>query len=134
MIQLMPKVTVSLDVAALRHCEHIANSGWCSCSADYALRCTPCKPDTVAEMHGLLGKCVSPTRLARYILSHNPLPGETLPRPCTAEGCTFAHDPATAAAELAELLATRNNDAGRYQQKRASEVFEMAHDAREEPR
>ena len=27
-----PEFFVCLDVAALRHTEHIANSGWCSCS------------------------------------------------------------------------------------------------------
>ena len=34
-----------------------------------------------------------------------PQPGETLPRPCTAPGCTFGHNPTTVAAEHAALLA-----------------------------
>ena len=38
---------LSVDVAALRHTEHLANSGWCGCNRDFALRQTPKKPETV---------------------------------------------------------------------------------------
>lgn len=108
-VELMPEVNVSLDVAALRHCEHIANSGWCGCSADFALRCRPCKPTTDEELEALVGAntaCVSHTREARFVLGHNTIPGEDLPRPCTAPGCTFAHNRETAAQEQADMLAT----------------------------
>ena len=108
-VEVMPDVHVSLDAAALRHCEHIANSGWCGCSSDFALRCLPRKPATEGEMDELVGKnspCVSHTREARYILGHNTIPGEDLPRPCTAAGCAFAHNRETAAQEQEEMLAT----------------------------
>ena len=42
---------MTVDVAALRHVEHLANSGWCGCARDFALRQTPKKPETVQEMH-----------------------------------------------------------------------------------
>ena len=46
-----PDVFVAVDTAALRHCERLANSGWCKCSRDFALRTLPArKPKTVAEM------------------------------------------------------------------------------------
>ena len=97
---------ICTDVAALRHCEHITNSGWCCCSRDFALRQTPkTKPTNVDELRTLLKQCHSPTRLERFILSHSPLPGEDLPRPCTAPGCTFAHNRATARQEYEALLA-----------------------------
>ena len=38
-------------------------------------------------------------------LSHNPPPGKSVPDPCGASGCKFAHNPLTAAAEYADLLA-----------------------------
>ena len=83
-------IFVTLDVAALRHTEHLANSGWCGCLRDFALRQTPAKPNTVAEMYELLKKCHEPTCLERFIWSHMPPPGEALPRACTAPGCRFA--------------------------------------------
>ena len=92
-----PEVFVVTDVAALRHCEHLAGSGWCGCSQDFALRQTPQKPTTVADMYALLQQCRCPTVVERFVKSHTPLPGEELPRPCTAPGCTFAHNRATAA-------------------------------------
>lgn len=104
-ISVRPDILVVQDLAALRHCEHIANSGWCCCSRDFALRTTPsCKPETVEQMRNLLRECHAPTRLERFIWSHSPVPGEQLPRPCSAPGCTFAHEPAFAAQELADLL------------------------------
>lgn len=97
------------DVAALRHGEHLANSGWCGCTRDQALRVIPRKPTSVAEMRELVlgtGVCRELSCLEREILSHNPPKGERLPRPCIADGCRFAHDRGTAAQEYEELLAT----------------------------
>ena len=99
-------VYVVLDVSALRHCEHMSNSGWCGCSRDSALRTVPTKPTSIAELRSYLGKCHSPSCEERHVLAHHPLPGEKLPRPCTAAGCKYGHDPATAADELALLLKT----------------------------
>ena len=94
------KVRFSSDVSALRHTEHLINSGWCSCSRDFCLRKTPKKPKDIAAMHTLLLTCHSPTMTERFVKSHNPLPGKLVPEPCTAAGCTFAHNPATAEEEL----------------------------------
>ena len=102
--KIKPEVFVSLDVAALRHTEHMTNSGWCGCSRDFALRVTPAKPATPAAMHTLLEKCVAHKREARFVLGHNTIPGEDLPPPCTAIGCTFAHNRQTAAQEQKEML------------------------------
>lgn len=105
LLTVRPDVLIVQDLAALRHCEHIANSGWCCCSRDFALRTTPPrKPETLQEMKSLLQECHCPTRLERFIWSHSPLPGEELPRPCTAPGCRFAHDRVSAAQELSDLL------------------------------
>lgn len=68
----------------------------------------PSKPETVAQMKQLVsgnGSCRELSCLEREILSHNPPQGETLPRPCIAPGCRFAHNRQTAAAEYADLLA-----------------------------
>ena len=100
------------DVSALRHGEHMANSGWCGCSRDKALRQVPIasKPSTIAEMrafvNGDTGSCRELSCRERDILSHNPLPGKDIPEPCIAPGCKFGHDPSKAAAEYAGLLAT----------------------------
>ena len=91
--------SVVCDVSALRHCEHMANAGWCCCPREAALRKVPVKPDTVDEMMPLLATCESPKFHKRCVWSHNNIPGESLPRPCTAPGCTFAHNPETALAE-----------------------------------
>ena len=98
-------IFVVLDVAALRHTEHLNSSGWCCCARDFALRRTPIKPTNVAEMYKLLKQCHEPTCDERFLWSHMPRPGEALPRPCTAPGCTFGHNPTTVAAEHAALLA-----------------------------
>ena len=98
-------IFVALDVAALRHTEHVANSGWCGCSRDFALRQTPTKPNTVAEMHELLKQCHELTCEERFIWSHMPLPGEAEPRPCTAPSCTFGHNRETVANDHAAMLA-----------------------------
>ena len=99
-----PEFFLCLDVAALRHTEHLAASGWCSCSRDVALRQLPKKPQDVPEMYTLLEQCRELTVEERFVLSHMRVPGEDLPRPCTVPGCTFAHDRSTAAQELQALL------------------------------
>ena len=99
-------VYFAFDLAAVRHCEHITCSGFCGCSRDFALRRTPeKKPTNVDELEVLLAQCKCLSSDERFDLSHSPRPGETLPRPCPAPGCTFAHNRATAAQEYADLLA-----------------------------
>ena len=75
-----PEFYLCLDVAALRHTEHIANSGWCGCSRDFALRQMPKKPETVQEMYELLKQCHESTVEERFMWSHMLLPGEDVPR------------------------------------------------------
>lgn len=96
------------DVAALRHGEHLANSGWCGCTRDQALRVVPKKPETIAEMKAMVsaqGACRELSCLEREILSHNPPKGEALPRPCIAPGCKYGHNRDTVADEYNDLLA-----------------------------
>lgn len=100
---------VCTDVGALRHCERMLNSGWCCCERDFALRRIPTKPKDISEMHTLLKQCHSPTFVERCVWGHVCVPGEDLPRPCTAPGCTFAHDTSTAATELKSLLQTEKD-------------------------
>ena len=88
-VRTRPRFYTSTDVSALRHGEHVAASGWCGCSRDFALRTTPPKPDSIAAMKILLGKCVSPTSVDRFVKSHSILPGENRPRPCSC--CDFGH-------------------------------------------
>ena len=124
------KPYVVTDTAALRHTEHLAKSGWCGCSSDTALREVPEKPTTVEELTTTLSLCRSLTCEERFILSHSPLPGESgLPRPCTAKGCQFAHNPETAAAELAQLRATEKELAADASKKgkAAFSKWRMAH-------
>lgn len=100
-----PKIYICTDIAALRHCEHIAGSGWCGCSSDFALRTTLTtkKPRTVGELKEFLLMCKSPTMEERFIKSHTPLPNESVPRPCPC--CQFGHgSPTEAEAELQTLL------------------------------
>ena len=123
-VEVMPEVFCSTDVAALRHCEHLAKSGWCGCDADFALRMTPSKPSSPAEMRTLNRKCFSHNRIQRFVLSHNPPPGKSVPDKCTAPGCKFAHNRNTADQEYQNLLAeealcslaTRRRPAGRDSQ------------------
>ena len=96
----------TFDVAALRHCEHLANSGWCGCSREKALRVVPEKPKDISEMHAACSDCESPTRIDRFVKSHMCVPGESLPRACTAPGCSFGHNRETVKAEHAQMLAT----------------------------
>ena len=44
-VEVIPEVWISTYVSALRHTEHLSNSGWCSCMRDFALRATPKKPE-----------------------------------------------------------------------------------------
>ena len=88
---LKPKPYFTLDLACLRHTEHIANSGFCGCDRDYSLRTTPPKPTSMVALRALLSKCKAHTARERFILSHMPLPGNDVPEPCTARGCTFGH-------------------------------------------
>jgi hypothetical protein len=104
MVDVTPQVWISTDVSCLRHTEHLANSGWCCCPRDFALRTIPKKP-TKANLRPFLRNCVSPTGVQRFVFSHSRVPGETELRPCTAIGCTFAHNKETAEEELSELLA-----------------------------
>lgn len=97
-------IFICTDLSALRHTEHLANSGFCGCSRFDALRLTPTKPHTLEEMYALLKKCHEPTCAERFTWSHMPHPGEELPRPCTASGCTYAHKRETAAAEMKAML------------------------------
>ena len=100
-------IKVTLDVSAVRHTEHIINSGLCACGRDQALRQNPTEvPKTIAEMDALLTRCRSLARDERYTLNHGCHPCETVPRPCTAPGCTFAHNAATAAAAHALPLSS----------------------------
>lgn len=105
-VSVKPEIFIVTDVAAMRHTEHMTGSGWCCCTRDFALRTTPKKPMSVREMkEDLLPKCHGPTRTERFVLAHHPFPGEALPRPCIAPGCVYGHNRATAAKELADLLA-----------------------------
>ena len=98
------------DVSALRHGEHLANSGWCGCTRDKALRQFPFKPATVPAMRALVNgdsgsaRCRELSCLEREILSHTPPKGEDECQPCIAPGCTFAHDPKKRVEQLRQLL------------------------------
>jgi hypothetical protein len=74
-VVIRPRVFVVFDVSALRHCEHVANSGWCACSREKALREVPAKPETVEQMYEQLRERHSPSVDERFILSHTPFPG-----------------------------------------------------------
>lgn len=63
-------------------------------------------PKCVDEMYQLLKKCHAPSMEERFVWSHNPLPDEDRPRPCTAPGCQFAHDASRVGEQLKELCAT----------------------------
>lgn len=105
-INIKPHIYVVTDLAALRHTERLANSGFCCCSRDAALRETPkAKPRDGAELRLLLAQCRIPTVIERYVWSHNPPPGEDVPRPCTALGCMYAHDATRAMDEYTALKA-----------------------------
>jgi hypothetical protein len=105
--KVIPQMMFCFDLSALRHCEHLAGSGFCGCPREKALRERPAKPATVPQMYEALKDCLTPSLDMRYVQAHVPLPNETRPRPCTAVGCKYAHNPATATAdaEYAALLA-----------------------------
>ena len=105
---ILPKVFMVDDVSKIRHGERLANSGWCGCSRNTALRVTPAKPAadcSLAELQTFLRACHSHSRVERFVLSHNTVPGESRPRPCTAQGCTFAHNQQQSQTEQDALLA-----------------------------
>ena len=102
--QVKPHVYISTDVSALRHTEHLANSGWCGCSRDFALRTTPKKPTSFAGMLNLLKDCKSPTCDERFDLAHEPRPGETVPRPCPK--CAFGHGDSASVLQAYEDMIT----------------------------
>ena len=103
-----PDIKIVTDTSALRHCEHLAASGWCSCSREKALRLSVPpyieKPKSLDDLNNFLKECESPTRVQRYVRSHMCLPGESRPRPCDSPGCTFGHNPLTAVAEMEAML------------------------------
>ena len=107
-VSIRPKVFLVDDVSKIRHGEHLANSGFCGCSRHQALRVTPQKPRVDITLDGFvkyLKQCHSHSRIERYVLSHNTVPGEEFPRKCTAPGCTFGHGtPAEAIAEQEDLF------------------------------
>lgn len=121
------------DVCALRHGEHLANSGWCGCARDRALRQIPKKPSTVMEMKELIsgaGICRELSCLEREILSHTPPEGEDLPRPCIAPGCRFGHGArAKVEQEYKDLLDTEERMAADSSKKgqRAFSQWRMLH-------
>lgn len=92
----------------------------------------PKKPISVSEMRELVsanGICRELSYMEREILSHNPPEGETLPRPCIAPGCTYAHNRLTAKEEYEELLkaeAELEKDTSKSGKKRFTD-FRMLH-------
>ena len=98
-----PDIKIVTDLSALRHGEHLAGSGFCGCSRDFALRYVPPqKPTNIPELLRLLSVCHSHSCIERITLSHTRHKDGTL-RPCSC--CSFAHDPDTAVQEYADLLA-----------------------------
>ena len=78
----------------MRHGEHLANSGFCGCSRDFALRHVPkVKPKNQAELRTMLADCHSHSYPERVTLSHSRHKDGSI-RPCTC--CSFGNDPATA--------------------------------------
>ena len=84
------RLIVVTDASAFRHEAKLAKSGICGCGAEM-LRLIPEKPESVAEMVEMCHECHKPTLEERFTCGHYPHPGETLPRACTAPGCTYAH-------------------------------------------
>ena len=106
-VHICPAVHVTLDTGALRKWENRVGSGWCSCCRDDALRKTPRRPGTVADMLELCQACDAPDPLEQCTLAHEPWPGERLPRPCPSPGCKVCHDESTAMREYEEEKAKR---------------------------
>ena len=93
-VSIQPNVFMVDDVSKIRHGEHLAASGWCGCSRNLALRQTPKHPPagcSLSQFKVWLGQCISHSRIDRYTLGHNTVPGEAVPRPCFASGCKFGH-------------------------------------------
>ena len=68
------------------------------------MRKTPKKPASKEEMPQFLSRCLTFSRIDRCVLSHTIVDDEAVPRPCTAPGCKFAHNPDIALAEMQEML------------------------------
>ena len=84
-------VKITTDLSCLRHCEHIAASGFCGCNRDFALRHVPKKPENQAQLRELLRECHEHTFPERVTLSHSRhKDGSIRPCPC----CSFGHDAA----------------------------------------
>ena len=49
-VAVVPAVFIVQDLSAVRHCEHVAASGVCGCSREFALRDVPKKPADIPEM------------------------------------------------------------------------------------
>ena len=93
------------DLSAVRHCEHLANSGLCGCAREKALREIPKKPANIQEMKRALKEdCVSLTYAQRVNWSHTPPKGKTLPEACTHPGCNFGKNFALVPQEYDALL------------------------------
>ena len=125
------------DVSALRHGEHMANSGWCGCSRDKALCQVPIKskPTTVAEMLALVsgkGSCRELSCWEREVLSHTPVEGDDLPTPCFVEGCKYAHDPADEGARIRGLARQGGVTFTRHVQEGEGQIQHVGDDARVE--
>ena len=122
-----PDIKIVTDLSALRHGEHLAASGFCGCSRDFALRQVPtdAKPTNHKELLSLLGRCFSHSCKDRFVLSHSRYRGRILP--CTR--CSFGHNEATAEAELAAMLETEAGLAGAKTKagKAAFSRWRMAH-------
>ena len=109
-IKVKPHLYFVDDVSALRHGQLLANAGFCSCPREVALRKVPTdrRPTTIAEMvelvEGPCAPCQSPTAYEMCVLGHRRVEGKLVP--CTASGCTFAHNASIAEAEESAMLAT----------------------------
>ena len=116
-VHICPAVHVTLDTGALRKWENHAGFGWSSCCRDDALRKTPPRPGTVAEMKQLCQECDAPDPMEQCTLAHEPRHDKLLPRPCPC--CDFCHNRSTAESEyeaekaMREKLRADDSKAGR---------------------
>eukprot|EP00965_Chrysotila_dentata_P129365 4276276-Pleurochrysis_carterae.AAC.1 len=62
-----------------------------------------------------------------------PPPGESLPRPCIAPGCTYGHNPSLVAAAMAEMLQTNEPAQGGLVQGWQVEILKVEDGARGDP-
>ena len=103
--EIIPEPLIINDLSALRHQEHIANSGICGCDRETALRVTPKKPTNVADMHEKLRReCLEHTYSQRVNWSHTPRAGTAVPDKCTL--CDFGSNRSTIQEDYNQLLKT----------------------------